>query len=113
MVVAPSSPDPALAQRLTAAFPLTPRGLVFALGPSDDAPAPELRPRGLFDGTLRLEPTDVARTKVAPAYLSMMLNRGRFLESRGDRTGAAAAYQQALAWDPSYAPARQALVGLR
>ena len=112
VVVAPSSPDPALAQRLTAAFPLTPRGLAFALGPPDDAPAPELRPRGLFDGTLRLDPSDVARTKVAPAYLSMTLNRGRYLQSRGDRAGAEAAYQQALAWDPSYAPARVALVAL-
>ena len=112
VVIPPSSPDPALAQRLAAAFPLTPRGLTFALGADGGEPAPELRPRGLFDGTLRIEPADVARTKVAPAYLSMMLNRGRFLESRGDRTGAASAYQQALAWDPSYAPARGALVGL-
>ncbi|MET0554980.1 MAG: DUF2723 domain-containing protein, partial [Vicinamibacteria bacterium] len=85
VVVAPSSPDPALAQRLAAAFPLTPRALVFALGPADDGPPPELRPRGLFDGTLRLDAADVARTKVAPAYLSMTLNRGRFLEARGDR----------------------------
>jgi tetratricopeptide (TPR) repeat protein len=112
VVIAASSPDPALAERLTAAFPLTPRGLTFALGLPDDVPAPELRPRGLFDGTLRLEPHDVARTKVAPAYLSMTLNRGRYLQSRGDRTGAATAYQQALAWDPSYAPARAALVSL-
>jgi tetratricopeptide (TPR) repeat protein len=112
VVIAPSSPDPALAQRLTAAFPLTPRGLTFALGDGGDAPAPELRPRGLFDGTLRLDPADVARTKVAPAYLGMTLNRGRYLQSRGDRAGAEAAFQQALAWDPSYAPARAALVGL-
>jgi hypothetical protein len=112
VVIATASPDPALAQRLTAAFPLAPRGLVFALGALDETPPPELRPRGLFDGTLRLDPADVARTKVAPAYLSMMLNRGRHLESRGDRTGAATAYQQALAWDPSYAPARQALASM-
>jgi hypothetical protein len=113
VVIAPSSPDPALAQRLAAAFPLTPIGLTFALGASGDAPAPALRPRGLFDGTLRLDAADVARTKVAPAYLSMTLNRGRYLQSRGDRTGAAGAYQQALAWDPSYAPARAALAALR
>jgi 4-amino-4-deoxy-L-arabinose transferase-like glycosyltransferase len=112
VVIAPASPDPPLAQRLAAAFPLTPRSLVFALGAASDAPAPALHPRGLFDGTLQLEPDDVARTKVAPAYLSMTLNRGRFLESRGDRTGAASAYQQALAWDPSFAPARQALVAI-
>ena len=113
VVIAASSPDPGLAQRLTSAFPLTPRGLTFALGADDGAPAPELRPRGLFDGTLRLEAADVARTKVAPAYLGMTLNRGRYLQSRGDRAGAAAAFQQALAWDPSYAPARAALVGLK
>jgi tetratricopeptide (TPR) repeat protein len=113
VVIAPSSPDPALAQRLAAAFPLTPRGLTFALGEAGDAPVPALRPRGLFDGTLRLDAADVARTKVAPAYLSMTLNRGRFLQSRGDRAGAEAAYQQALAWDPAFAPARAALAALR
>lgn len=112
VVIASSSPDPALAQRLTAAFPLTPRGLVFALGADDGGPVPELDPRGLFDGTLRLGPTDVARTKVAPAYLGMTLNRGRYLQSRGDRAGAEAAYRQALAWDPAYAPARAALVSM-
>lgn len=112
VVIAPSSPDPALAQRLAATFPLTPHGLTFALGGGGDAPPPALRPRGLFDGTLRLEAADVARTKVAPAYLSMTFNRGRYLESRGDRAGAAGAYQQALAWDPAYAPARAALAGL-
>jgi hypothetical protein len=113
VLIAASSPDPDLAQRLAAAFPLTPRGLTFALGADDGAPPPELRPRGLFDGTLRLAADDVARTKVAPAYLSMTLNRGRYLQARGDQAGAASAYQQALAWDPSYAPARAALVGLK
>lgn len=112
VVIAPSSPDPALAQRLTAAFPLTPFGLAFALGEGAEGPPPLLRPRGLFDGTLRLDAADVARTKVAPAYLSMTTNRGRYLQSHGDRAGAEAAYQQVLAWDPSYAPARAALGGL-
>jgi hypothetical protein len=104
------SPDPGLAQRIARTFPLTPRGLLFSLRrPYDPDPAPDLRPRGLFDGTLELAPEDVASLKVRPMYVSMAANRGAFLRSRGDADGAAAAYRQALAWDPAYAPARDAL----
>jgi tetratricopeptide (TPR) repeat protein len=107
-VVLRQSPDPALAERLAGAFALTPRGLVFGLGVSSE-PAPDLNPRGLFDGTLAIGPDDVASLKVRPVYLSMMVNRGQFLLAQGDRAGAEAAYRQALAWDPAYAPARQGL----
>ena len=109
------------------AFSLTPRGLVFVLGSGGavgdvgvapdllvpDAPVPDLQPRGLFDGTLQLADEDVARLKVQPVYLGMTVNRGHFLLLRGDREGAAAAYQRALAWDPSYAPALDAVERLR
>jgi hypothetical protein len=109
VVIAPS-PDVALAERIARAFPLTPRGLVFSLkAPHDPEPPPALQPRGLFDGTLLLEPEHVASVKVRPVYLTMMLNRGQFLLSQGDRAGAEAAYGQALAWDPAFAPARAAL----
>ena len=104
------SPDPGLAERIARTFPLTPRGLLFSLRrPHDPEPPPELRPRGLFDGTLVLAPDDVASLKVRPMYVSMTANRGAFLRTRGDVAAADAAYRQALAWDPSYAPARAAL----
>ena len=126
-VVLSGSPDPDLAARLTRTFSLTPRGLVFALGNGGalgsggaapdplvpDVPVPDLQPRGLFDGTLQLADEDVARLKVQPVYLGMTVNRGNFLLLRGDREGAAAAYQRALAWDPSYAPALDAVERLR
>jgi tetratricopeptide (TPR) repeat protein len=109
-VVLPQSPDPSLAERLARAFPLTPRGLLFSLrAPRDADPPPDLRPRGLFDGTLARDPDDVATLKVRPVYVSMMANRGRYLLAQGDRAGAEAAYRQALAWDPAFPPARAAL----
>jgi hypothetical protein len=108
------SPDPGLAERIARTFPLTPRGLLFSLRrPHDPEPPPELRPRGLFDGTLVLAPDDVASLKVRPMYVSMTANRGAFLRARGDAAGADAAYRQALAWDPAYARARAALAGPR
>jgi tetratricopeptide (TPR) repeat protein len=111
-VVLPQSPDPALAERIARAFPLTPRGLVFALASVDPGPPPALAPRGLFDGTLALEPDDVAALKVRPVYVSMMANRGQILRARGDRAAAEAAYRQALSWDPTFAPARASLAQL-
>lgn len=96
-VLLPPSPDPTLADRLRGALPITPVGLVFSFkAPFDDAPAPPLAPRGLFDGTIAID--DVVRTKVAPVYVSMMTNRGHFLRSRGDAAGAQAAYDQARVW---------------
>jgi Protein O-mannosyl-transferase TMEM260-like len=110
-VVLPQSPDPALAERIARTFPLTPRGLLFSLRrPYDPDPPPEMRPRGLFDGTLALAADDVASLKVRPMYVTMTVNRGAFLRARGDEAGAQAAYRQALAWDPAYAPARTALI---
>ena len=111
-VVLPQSPDPALADRIARAFPLTPRGLVFALASVDPGPPPTLAPRGLFDGTLALEPDDVAVVKVRPVYVSMMANRGQVLRAHGDRAGAEQAYRQALSWDPAFAPARASLAQL-
>jgi hypothetical protein len=113
-VVLAQSPDPALAARISRTFPFTPRGLLFSLrAPRDDAPPPELHPRGLFDGTLALEADDVASLKVRPVYLVMMTNRGRYLLMQGDRAGAEVAFRQALAWDPGFGPARAGLTEIR
>jgi hypothetical protein len=53
--------------------------------------------RGLFDGTLAFADDDVVRLKVAPAYVAMLVNRGRYLDAHGQHERAAALFQQALA----------------
>jgi hypothetical protein len=107
------TPDPGLARRLLARFTLAPRGLVFELGREPGFREPgeiRLRARGLFDGTLHLEPDDVALTKVRPMYLSMLTNQGRYLAASGKTAAAAEAYRTALGLDPAFAPA---LAGLQ
>lgn len=114
IAVSRASQDARLTQLLTAAYQLVPQGLVFQLVPDRDfhAPAmPQLQVRGLADGSLRFEPDDVVQLKVFPVYVSMLYNRGRYLSLHGDHVGALAAFKRALALDPSFAPAQQALAG--
>ena len=47
--------------------------------------------------------------KVKPVYLAMIASRGAYLEAGGDHGGAAAAFEAALALDPSFSAAREAL----
>lgn len=110
-VLAGFGTDAEVVRALTHRRTLVPRGLLFELArarPAQLPPVP-LRSRGLFDGTLRFEPDDVVVLKVRPAYLAMTATRGAYLESVGDRAGAAAAFEQALALDPTFAPARDGL----
>jgi hypothetical protein len=65
--------------------------------------------RGLFDGSIRFEPDDVVAVKVKPVYLAMIASRGAYLEAAGDHRAAVEAFAQALALDPSFGPARDAL----
>ena len=109
-----SAQDMRLTQALAAAYQLVPQGLVFQLvrertfrNPAE----PPLTTRGLADGTLRFEPDDVVRLKVFPVYVSMLYNRGRYLSLFGDHARAAEAFKQALALDPTFAPAQTALAG--
>lgn len=111
VLLAPSSPDPGLARALAETYTLVPRALVFELSRTTDAVplAPlALAQRSLFEGLRAFPPDDVARLKVLPAYLSMLVNRGQYLAYHGDPTGARDALRQALAWAPDYPPARQA-----
>ena len=101
---------------LVTRYTLVPQGLVFQLRsePGFHEPAePALELRGLFDGSLRFAADDVVRVKVAPAYIAMLVNRGRYLAAHGHRERAAAVLQQALALDPSSAAARDSLAALR
>ena len=109
-----SAQDMRLAQALAAAYQLVPQGLVFQLVRErtfHDPAEPPLVTRGLADGTLRFEPDDVVRLKVFPVYVSMLYNRGRYLSLFGHHASAVEAFKQALALDPSFAPAQTALAG--
>ncbi|MFI5396800.1 MAG: protein O-mannosyl-transferase family [Candidatus Binatia bacterium] len=101
-----------LAQLLTDAYQLVPDGLVFRLVPGRSyvEPAePDLRLRGLTDGTVRFESDDVVAQKVLPAYVTMLYNRGRYLALNGRHDRAIRAFEQSLALDPTFSLARQAL----
>lgn len=103
--------DPDLAQRL-AGYNRVPQGLVFQVTRQRGfiPPAnPQLRMRGLFDGTIAFEPDDVVRLKVAPVYLNMLVNRGRYLAANGFGDQADALFRQALALDPSFTAASASL----
>jgi tetratricopeptide (TPR) repeat protein len=104
--------DSELTKWLDQNYRLVPQGLVFRLtGDSTfhDSPDVQLETRGLADGTLRFEKDDVASLKVLPVYTSMLINRGRYLASSNQHERAVAAFKQALALNPSLAPARQGL----
>jgi len=109
-----SAQDTRLTQALAAAYQLVPQGLVFQLvrDRSFRNPAePVLITRGFADGTLSFESDDVVQLKVFPVYVSMLYNRGRYLSLFGDHARAVNAFKQALALDPSFAPAQTALAG--
>ncbi len=93
-------------------YQLIPQGLVFELKTDrvfHEPARPVLLTRGLADGTLRFEADDVVMQKVLPAYLGMFVNRGRYLAAHGRREQAIESFNDALALDPNYGPARQNL----
>jgi hypothetical protein len=101
-----------LTQALADGYQLVPQGLVFEVFGDHElhaAKALHLETRGLADGTLRFEPSDVVRLKVLPVYVTMLYNRGRYLELHGQRDEATQAYRASLALDPTFALAQQAL----
>lgn len=110
------TPDPGLARSVIGRFGLAPRGLVFELTRDagfHEPGEPSIKVRGLFDGTLRFEPDDVALTKLRPMYVNMVTNRGRYLEAFGQSARAERDYLQALAWDPNQLAAAQGLGRIR
>jgi hypothetical protein len=114
VVIPKASPDPALARLLFDAWTLRPRGIVFELVREKGFPplAPlDLETRGLAKGPVEVD--DVVGTKVRPAYLVMLVNRGRYLAAAKDAEGAREAFERALGLDPGLGEARQALDQLR
>ena len=104
--------DTELTEWLSKNYQLVPHGLVFKLAGKQgfhDLPDAHLQTRGLADGTLRFEETDVVKIKVLPVYTTMLLNRGRYLALFGQHARAIDAFKQALALDPNLDVARQGL----
>ncbi len=93
-------------------YQLVPQGLVFNLTADQsfhEPPDPNLRMRGLADGTVRFAKDDVINIKVLPAYTRMLTNRGRYLALFNQHERAILAFKGALALDPNLAAAQQAL----
>jgi tetratricopeptide (TPR) repeat protein len=101
-----------LTKAITSAYQLVPQGLVFQLFADrvfHEPAAPQLRTRGLVDGTLQFAPDDVVLLKVLPVYVAMPYNRGRYLAANGRHEEAIAAFRQALAFNQGFALAQRAL----
>jgi hypothetical protein len=101
-----------LTEWLRKTYDFVPRGLVFQMsnkGSVADLPDVRLETRGLNDGSLKFADDDVVKTKVLPVYKVMMTNRGLYLAAHGRHDLAIAAFKEALALDPTYRPAEQAL----
>ena len=78
--------DTELTQTLNQRYRLVPQGLVFQLATDHNFHADdgaELVTRGLADGTFRFADDDVVMLKVFPAYVNMLINRGRYAEAYG------------------------------
>jgi hypothetical protein len=103
-------PDEPLARALLERFQPVPQGLVFQLeapgAPFREPARPQLELRGLWDGSVTIEPDSPAALKVRPVYLEMLMNRGRYLAAHGKVEQARAAYDEVLALDPTCSLAR-------
>ncbi len=108
--------DERLTRAILEGYPLVPIGLVYRLDRLDlrAAPAAEVRSeptiqtRGLAlkgPDALRLAPEDVVHTKVAPVYVQLFVDRGRYLALGGLHLEAIAWFDRALALAPDDAQA--------
>jgi tetratricopeptide (TPR) repeat protein len=107
-----SGRDADLTAGLAKAYQFIPTGLVFKLETGagfHEVSSPDLVTRGLNDGSIRFESDDVVTQKVLPVYATMAYNRGRYLAVNGRHQLAIDAYNQALAYDPNFSAAKQAL----
>jgi tetratricopeptide (TPR) repeat protein len=108
--------DALLTQLFAQRFELVPRGLVFQLTTDHNFQADagsDLVTRGLADGTFRFAVDDVVVLKILPAYVTMLVNRGRYLETYGRYDEAMQFYKRALALQPNSTLAQQAVNNLR
>lgn len=104
-----------LTRALTEKYQLVPGGLLFELRTDRNFQPDEalLITRGLADGAFRFAPDDVVSLKVLPAYVTMLTNRGRYLEAYGRDDEAMQFYESALRLDPDSTLAQRAMNELR
>lgn len=105
-------PDPELASLVARRYALVPHGLVFEATRDHGFRLPPPLPMGaraIFDRTIRVEPDDVVALKVRPVYVAMAANRGFYLAGFGAFAEARSSFEQALALDPDFGPAREGL----
>src|SRR5438093_8166676 len=98
-MLAPERRDDEVVRWLGQNFQPVPSGLVFRLTTDvgfHDFPEVKLETRGLADGTLRFEPDDIVRMKVLPAYIGMLINRGRYLAHYNQMERAIAVFREAF-----------------
>jgi hypothetical protein len=104
--------DAELTRSLSSLYQFVPQGLVFELAKERafrEPAEPQLKMRGLFDGSIKFVSDDVVRIKVVPVYISMLTNRGLYLAAHGRYERAIDYFNQSLSLDPGYTPARQGL----
>jgi tetratricopeptide (TPR) repeat protein len=104
--------DSELTKSLTNSYQFVPQGLVFQLVEGRQfrqLADPQVITRGLADGTIKFEDDDVVKLKVLPVYVTMFYNRGRYLAANGRHEQAIESYKQALALEPRFSAARQAI----
>jgi len=105
--------DLGLVKMLQQKYELVPQGIVFRLVEKGSAAGliapPEIKIRGLGDGTLKFEDDDVAKRVLIPAYLTMLTNTGIYLGTKGEHGRAGSYFQQALAIDPTFDAAKKGL----
>jgi tetratricopeptide (TPR) repeat protein len=109
IIVNRGGPDMELTTFLNEKFTPIPVGLLFRAASKLAPPQiqdPELITRGLADRSLTFADDDVVKKKVFPVYLMMLTNRGRFLAAQNQHQEAIRYFQQALALDATYAPAK-------
>jgi len=104
--------DSELTKSLVSTYQLVPQGLVFQVTSERDFKQPsdaQIKTRGLVDGTIKFVDDDVVTLKVFPVYVNMFYNRGRYLAANGRHEQAIDAYKQALALNPRFQLAQQAM----
>lgn len=108
--------DVELTKTLFENYQLTPQGLVFQVSEKTvpvKLTEPRLVTRGLSDGTLKFDEDDVVKKKIIPVYLNMMMSSGMFFASQGNQEKAISYFKKALAIDPAFEPAQNALATIQ
>ena len=104
--------DSELTKALTKSYQLFPQGLIFQATEQRGFVEPSRRrlvTRGLTDGTIKFEDSDVVKLKVLPVYVTMFYNLGRYFAAGGKHQQAIDAFKQAIELQPGFSAAQQGI----